>query len=327
MSEQSAQSMPSGPMQSGSVQSGNAGRSGNRLPFDMRALIRLAVWGCVAATAMGIAVIAAYSSVGTQRMTSATAAPAQRDPITQAIDATTRQSAQTAEETRRLADAVRTLSTDREQLARRVASLERGLDDVTGSIQRASAAAAPATAQPPTSPASQPPAAPVSSVPPAGALPQQTRTEPPARAPSQDRTEPGAKPPVTPAAVEAPPAADGAAAQVVDAAPAEPPTSSLGVDVGGAVNIEGLRTLWFSTRRNGGPLPDELTPLIAIRENSKTRGIDLRLIIGPFSSTEMAARLCATLLSAHHYCQPVAYEGQRLSLAEPPPRHHQGTGP
>jgi hypothetical protein len=226
---------------------------------------------------------------------------------------------------------VRTLSTEREQLARRVASLERGLDDVTGSIQRASAAAVPATAQPPTSqqPTSQAPAAPLSSVPPAAAPPPQSRTEPPARAlVGQDRPEPGAKPPVPPAAGEATPAADGAAAHVADAAPAEPPASSLGVDVGGAVNIEGLRTLWFSTRRNGGPFPDELTPLVAIRENSKTRGIDLRLIVGPFASTEMAARLCATLLSAHHYCQPVAYEGQRLTLAEPPPpKHHQGPGP
>lgn len=123
----------------------------------------------------------------------------------------------------------------------------------------------------------------------------------------------------------APMAADPAARASEPAA--EPPESMLGIDVGGAVNIEGLRTLWFSTRRNGGPFPDDVTPLIAVRENSKTRGIDLRLILGPFPSTEMAARLCATLLAGHRYCQPVAYEGQRLSFAEPPSKRRLAPGP
>ncbi|HWF95998.1 MAG TPA: hypothetical protein VG291_13655, partial [Xanthobacteraceae bacterium] len=40
---------------------------------------------------------------------------------------------------------------------------------------------------------------------------------------------------------------------------------------------------------------------------------------GPIVDAEGAARLCTTLAAAHHYCQPVAFEGQRLSLADTGP--------
>jgi hypothetical protein len=42
--------------------------------------------------------------------------------------------------------------------------------------------------------------------------------------------------------------------------------------------------------------------------------VELRLVIGPIADVELAARMCGTLSAAHHYCQPVAFEGQRLSL-------------
>jgi hypothetical protein len=47
--------------------------------------------------------------------------------------------------------------------------------------------------------------------------------------------------------------------------------------------------------------------------------VDLRLILGPIAGAEAAARLCTSLSGAHHYCQPVAFEGQRLSLSETAP--------
>jgi hypothetical protein len=104
-----------------------------------------------------------------------------------------------------------------------------------------------------------------------------------------------------------------------------PPASGLGVDVGGAANYEGLRALWRATKNNDPTLLEELYPVVSVRENGKTHGADLRLVIGPIADAEAASRLCMILASAHHYCQPVAFEGQHLSPADTPlkapPRH------
>jgi hypothetical protein len=118
-------------------------------------------------------------------------------------------------------------------------------------------------------------------------------------------------------------------------APAEPVvTGGLGVDVGGATNYEGLRTLWHSTLNSDPTLLEQFYPVVAIRENSKTHGVDLRLVVGPIPDAEAAARLCANLSAARHYCQSVAFEGQRLSLNDatpskpvPAPRHRSGASP
>jgi hypothetical protein len=272
---------------------------------------------------MGIAVISAYSSMGTQRLA---AAPSNsQQPAATGIDLAVQaaQIAQTAEETRRLSEQMRALTADREQLLTRIASLEHGLDDVTGAIKHVTTQA--------TAPAGQ------ASAPPAQA--------PMPAAPPNVVSAPVVTPPPRPdvASVPAPPPAP------PEAAPVTPPDTSvrmaeaqaepagvmpgLGIDVGGAVNFEGLRTLWFSTRHNNPDLPDDIIPVVAVRENSKTRTVDLRLVVGPISSAETAARFCAALLASHHYCQTVAFEGQRLSFAEPAPKpapapaHHAPVGP
>jgi hypothetical protein len=98
----------------------------------------------------------------------------------------------------------------------------------------------------------------------------------------------------------------------------------MGVDVGGAVSFEGLRTLWSSTKHHLLPLPDELYPVVGVRENSKGSA-DLRLVIGPIANSEVAAQLCSKLAAAHHYCQPAAFQGQRLSLVEPAPKARPAT--
>jgi hypothetical protein len=196
---------------------------------------------------------------------------------------TAAQSTAAASETRRLTDAVQALAADREQILSRLSALESGLTDVTGSIKAEPKPAAPAA-----------------------------RTEPPAP------PETAVIPAQGPSASEATGQAE-AAVSAHAAAAGEAGAAGLGVDVGGATNFEGLRTLWSSTKHNLPPLPDELYPVIGVRENSKGSA-DLRLVIGPIASLEVAARLCSRLAAAHHYCQPAAFLGQRLSLVEPAPK-------
>jgi hypothetical protein len=309
----------------------NTARNPEVSQFGMQALWRLAIWGGIATFALFVAVIAGYSNAGSQRQTPATTtgqgASGQGTKQPRAtLGETTAQPSESAEETRRLAEAVRNLAADRDQALARIAALERNLDGVTGTIKRDR------TAGPPQPPPQISPQA-----------PPQSSTQNPAAAPATTATVPVVRPelpavPVTVTAISptpapAPPAgaAEAASPAAPDAghramasasnparatAPAEPlpAAAGLGVDVGGATNYEGLRTLWHSTKST--ELPDELYPLVAVRENSKTHGVDLRLVIGPIPDAEAASRLCMTLAEARHYCQPVAFEGQRLAMIE-----------
>src|SRR5579862_7169561 len=91
-------------------------------PFGIQDLLRLAIWGTFAAAALALAVISISSGTGLRQ-------PSPPPEVSA-------QSAAIAAETRRLAETVRALAADREQMAARISALEHGLDDVTGSIKR-----------------------------------------------------------------------------------------------------------------------------------------------------------------------------------------------
>jgi hypothetical protein len=211
-----------------------------------------------------------------------------------------------------LAETVRALAADRDQALSRIAALEHNLDGVTGSINRAPTSP-PAAAQPPPSPSAavsakpvarpEPPAAPVTEAAATPAPPAASRKSAPGDATPMTASDPG----------------DQAAAPAPNLARGSAPAAALGVDIGGAINYEGLRTLWRSTKNNDPALLEELFPVVALRENGKTHGAELRLVVGPIADPEGAARLCTILAGTHHYCQPVAFEGQRLSLADTGP--------
>jgi hypothetical protein len=300
-------------------------------------LWQLAMWGGLAIIALFAAVISAYSNAGSQRQAAVIAsvrgssgqeAPGQETVQSQASAGEfPASSGETAEETRRLAEAVRTLAADRDQVLARIAVLERNLDGVTGTINRDRAVN---PQQAPAQSPSQTPAAAISATPVA-------RPETPAAPVTEAAITPAPAPSGASDATAAPDAGSRATASpsnlVRVTAPAEPITAAaaagLGVDVGGAVNYESLRTLWQTTRNSDPALVEELHPVVAVRENGKTHGVDLRLVIGPIADAETAARLCTALSAAHRYCQPVAFEGQRLSLIDaastktaPTPSHH-----
>ena len=113
------------------------------VPVTMRGLWRLVVWGSTAATALLIAVMSSRGVVGSQRAavaasthggaTVAVVQPLQPAPTPQ-------QSAvrpfDAQAETKKLADAVRDLTADNDELKSRLAVVEHSVDDVTGSIAR-----------------------------------------------------------------------------------------------------------------------------------------------------------------------------------------------
>jgi hypothetical protein len=110
------------------------------VPVTMHGLWRLVVWGSTAATALLIAVLSSRGVVGSQRAAVAASTlhggavaviqPAQTPPQTaaRAFDAQA--------ETKKLAETVRDLAADNDELKSRLAVVEHSVDDVTGSIAR-----------------------------------------------------------------------------------------------------------------------------------------------------------------------------------------------
>ena len=285
--------------------------------IDMRGLRRLAIWGLSATGALAIAVAAAFSDAGSRRLMAS--APASNAAGTAQKAAPPAAPAPDRDaESRRLSEVLGALVADREQLVARIGAIERNLEDVTGSIQRQAAAAAAAPSAPvPPSPAAAAPAPPPPSKEAALTPAEPGNPASPARAPvapgnsgGADRAAVPAEPPV------APPAAESAAIH-----------AEFGVDIGGAASFDGLRVLWASTKGSNAALLEGLHPVVATRENSRTKAVELRLIAGPLANVEAAARLCAMLTAARRYCQPVAFEGQRLAHADTVPERKPAAAP
>jgi hypothetical protein len=329
-------------------------------PFDLRALLRLATWGCVAATALMLAVLSA--NLGTKHQALAPSTTALQVPAA-TVQLTTRQT-EPDKAAHQLSEAVSGLTADRDRLVARIASLERNLEDVTGSIkQQAAAPPASVSAQtsmhaPTTAPApafvpaqastpaqasvpmpasgpaprsmpalaptaTAPSATPSSPAPPAPrsqAQPEKEKVTPTATAPlAATPTPPPGAIAASPSAPAAPPAAAPPPTRVANLPEASDPEGKsrmvdFGLDIGGATTFDGLRALWNSVRNNTADLFEDLHPMVAVREN-KSRGVDLRLVVGPIASSEAATQMCATLLAARRFCQMTIFEGQPLPQA------------
>lgn len=245
-----------------------------RRRFDMRELSRVAAWGLAALGALTLAAYAASSPVGEDRLIVAVASLRGVPPP----ERLARTPAET--EARQLAAVVRGLTADREQLLARLDTLERNVNEATGSIARA-AATPPAAA--PAVPASPPPAvaAPETVQPPQASAPPEP---PPARAAAPPSDEP---------------------------VPLPAPKAEFGVDLGRANSVEGLRQLWAAARSRHGSALEGLRPIVAVREIPRGGGVELRLVAGPLPNAAAAARTCAMLPGA--VCHPTLFEGQRLA--------------
>ena len=243
---------------------------------------RLGAWSGITILCVAAAVVAAYTETGAHRLASSDAAMRASGAPPPASDS----------ETRRLADAVRVLTADRDRLAARVSALERNLDDVTGAIPSR-----------PGSDAGNPAASP---------LPPSLAPGPPAAAPVvvAAPTNPLARPPQAPAVVRplVPITADAAATGSTAT------RTEFGIDLGTAATVEGLRNLWTSIKGTQAPLLEGLRPVVAVRDGAKPGALELRLVAGPLANAGVAAKLCAALADAGLTCAPAIFDGQRLAL-------------
>jgi hypothetical protein len=238
----------------------------------------------MAATALLLAVLASRSESGSQRMGVALASLAGRGSPPSAQVA--RKPFDAEGETQRVKDALRAIAQDRDRLLTRVTALEQHLEDVTGSVTRQLEAARGAAAKP-------------------------------APAPWPAELTPVPTPPATIAAALAPSAPPPTGLPVAVANPAHSSAETepeLGVDLGGGLTIQALRTRWNAIRAAHSQLLEGLQAIVSVHDTPRPNRVELRLVVGPLANAGAAAQLCASLAAARLSCQPAAFDGQRLAL-------------
>lgn len=110
------------------------------------------------------------------------------------------------------------------------------------------------------------------------------------------------------------PADDADAEQAHAAAPRSAvQRTEFGIDVGGASSLPGLRGLWRGLLKSH-PALAALRPIIAVRESSTGRGMQLRLVAGPLIDAAAAAKICAVLTESQRACETTVFDGQRLAM-------------
>lgn len=262
-------------------------------------LLRLTAWGTAAALAVGVVVLTAQTPQGSERLQVAFAGTASQQPATAAVNRPDPALATLQAKLDRL-------SADRERLEARLASLEHGLDDITGSI-RSQAEKREASVQPPPNsrPIIEPPL-----IPPMETL---TLTPKPANEP-QAEAQPSAAPverasaaavpePVQPEATPEPKSERPLPPARVAALPSRAHRGAeYGIEIGNAPDLASLQSRWTGIKANFGPLLVGLSP-VAVRDKHSGHSA-LKLLAGPVKSMAAARELCAKFAAQNGYCFP-----------------------
>jgi len=246
-----------------------AGQGVSRTSAFLRKLRSFSIWSLGAAAALTLAIMSGRSQVGAERL-SAMFRPGPASQATAKFDAEA--------VTRQLADALRVLASNDEQLRGRVATLEHDLDDVTGSIRQVAAASEARRSN---------------DGPTVFATASLTAS---ATAPI--------KPPPAPPAFQSEPAM-----------PAAPPPTQYGVDIGSGLSLQALRARWQTLRMTHAALLEGMQPIVTVRETPHGK-IELRLVVGPMAQPGAASQLCQALTMFGMFCQPAVYDGQHLAQNE-----------
>lgn len=279
-------------------------------PTDKALLWRVGTWGGVALASLIGAILLARSPIAARHTALNDAhvvIAAQARQLQHLIQ-------QNDSETRRLAAAMNTLNSDRDRLYQRVTELERNLDTVTGSVTKL--AARPVPAPPPAigAPQSVPVTIRLPAISPASLFAPDGVSMAAERSARPDMTAS-----IAPKPVATPPAAKSAPLPAIPEKKVSAPAAGklpLGIDLGSANSIEGLRAIWDQTRK---AYPDEvgdLQPVIAVQEPKNGVGLQLRLVAGPVPDAQGIEKRCAPLIEATRPCASASFDGQRLATRD-----------
>jgi hypothetical protein len=258
------------------------------------ALVRLGGWAGGAILAVALLALTAQTDIGSERVQGILAMVSGQTAVAKAElpPEKAARPAETDAEIKRLETLVVALANDRERLHSRIAGLERKLEDTTGSIKQQQATLAAKVAAPPPVPVAPilaPLAMPavVDGYWPASALPKPVEVEPVPLPPAR----------VALAPVDEP----------VTEAPRKP---EIGIDLGGAANLDILNARWVAVKANFGPQLSGLYPRAVVSNRQGSSGY--RLLAGPLPTNAAAAQICANFITHKITCRTVRFEGERL---------------
>lgn len=258
--------------------------------------VRLVGWAGGATLALAALALTLQTETGSDRLQTAFAATAPPQIVAK-VELPAPASERDAE-IKRLEALVVALAADRERQGARIASLERNLEETTGSIKQQVAIAAKAITPPP-------PPAPVAPVIMPLAMAPMSQPATPAWSGNDKQPEPPAT-----ELVPLPPERVVASLPVADAAPEPPRKPEIGIDLGGAANMDVLNARWIAVKANFGPMLAGLYPRAA--ERHRQNGLDYRLIAGPLPNNAAAVQLCAKFVAARITCRAVKFDGERM---------------
>ncbi len=271
-------------------------------PKTFGAPVRLLGWGGGATLALAALALTLQTEAGTQQLQSAFATVTPPQVVAKANLAPP--APEKDAETKRLETLVLALANDRERLSARIASLERNLEDMTGSIKQQQAAIAatakPAAPLPPAPILTAPAIAPLAMAPIPEAAAQATTPWHGNVSPQAASSEPV---PLPPSRVASAPAVE-----TTDEPPRKP---EVGIDLGGAANLDILNARWAAVKANFGPLLGGLYPRAA--QNHRPGTSDYRLLVGPLPTNAAAAQLCARFVAARITCRTTKFDGEKLA--------------
>jgi hypothetical protein len=250
---------------------------------------RQALWGSAAAAAVFIAFLSSHGDLGEQRAVLLQGGTQIQNKTASAVpfhsleaDAATRQIAQT----------VRGLTEDLNNVRTRLGAVERNIDDLTSSVGQQIEANNDASGQ---------------------ALPRWTN----------DESLTSALAPAVPSNTQSPdstafplPAnsAMSASGELPGDASSSASTAAFGADIGSASTRKALLAQWTEMRAAHPRIFESLRPVMIVRDSPRSNRIELRLVVGSFADAANAAKFCATLAASHLSCQPTMLDGQQLAL-------------
>src|SRR5215208_2679448 len=274
-------------------------------------IMRLTTWATAAAVALTVAALASLSPAGSQRIGTAIASVTGGEirPVQLASRRTDMEN-----DRRSLNETLRLLASDRDRLMARVNSIESNLDDITGSIKSQLAERPMSETGRLQERANSHDALP--------AITGDTRPTKPADLPDwlANAPEPWPSPSSATEFAPAPPSPEPAPSVRVSALPAgaqpTPPTvltrTEFGVDLGSGSDLNEVRNLWNTAKARHGRMFGNLRPIV-VRRHDRAGNPEYRLVIGPLSNANAAAKLCATLGAADIMCSTRPYQGERLT--------------
>jgi hypothetical protein len=270
-----------------------------------RILLRTGAWGLCAAFAAGILFVVAQGPAASQRI-ARTLSGIDEKPTPRLIVADGAESRERS--IKALQARIEDISKDRDRLAGRIATLERNLGDMTGSIAQNRRTMGAAEAKP----------APVATAAVEPKPPGPAEPSVPALLPNGPiMLDPLATPPVGLASIlpETKPRQEpvrepehGVGQHMATLTPPEPPKrpphqhAEFGIELATAPNMEQLRQRWASAKANFGPLLVGLSP-VAVRDHHPG-STAVRLVAGPMASVITARKLCAQFAALNGNCWP-----------------------